>query len=79
MPYPLRIKDNSPATKGVAVLADVAFDCCRALNVTTAGAATVTWADGGTSAIYLTQGYNPIAVTLVASAGLGAATIVALY
>ena len=74
-----RLLDTSPARKGVAVVADTPFAPCRALNVTTAGVATVTWADGGTATIYLTQGYNPVAITNVASSGLGAATIVALY
>lgn len=67
------------AVRGSAVTADAAFELCRALNVTTAGAATVTWNDGSTSTVYLIQGYNPICVKLVASSGLAASGIVALY
>lgn len=68
-----------PAVGGVAVSAGTPFTACRALNVTTEGAATVTFADGTSATVLLTKGYNPISITNVASAGLTAAGIVALY
>jgi len=67
------------AVGAVVVTAGTPFSPCRCLNVTTAGAATVTFADGTTASIYLIQGYNPISVTNVSAAGLAAAGIVALY
>lgn len=75
------LESTAPIQKGVAVTpADATrFAACRCLNVTTAGAATLVWPDGTTSAWYLTAGYNPVTVVGVYSTGLTAATIVAGY
>lgn len=67
------------ATKGVAITADQDFPVCRAVNCDSAGSATVTWADGGTSTHYFSLGDNPIQITRVASAGKTAGNLEALY
>ena len=77
MTQPILNKDIYSATKGVAVVADTPFAVCRALNTDTAESVTVTWADGGTSALYLIAGMNPAMVTNVASGFSG--TIIAIY
>lgn len=72
---------NVPAVGIVAVTPGTPFQVCRALLVGTAGAATVTCADGSTVAtlIPLQAGYNPISVMNVSATGLTAANIWALY
>jgi hypothetical protein len=52
---------------------------CRALNVGTAGEASVVDMTGTTVTIYLTQGWNPCAVRRVRASGLEADDIVACY
>jgi hypothetical protein len=45
----------------------------------TGGAAACTFQDGSTATLVLIAGYNPISVTNIASGGLAAADLVALY
>lgn len=71
-------KSVSAATKGVAIVDDTNFPATRAVNCDEAGAATVTWSDGGTSSYYFIAGNNPISITRVASGG-AAGAMVALY
>lgn len=64
----------------IPIVADAAFRSCRGVLVGTAGAATVTDAGGNVrTLIPLQAGYNPISIQLVASAGLTAANMWALY
>ncbi len=71
-------RNIASASGGKAIVADVSFDGCRAVNCATAGSSTVTWIDGSSTTYYFTQGINPIQITLVASGG-AASGLVALY
>lgn len=71
---------QAPSAKAVKITADVSFACCRALWCGAAGAATITCASGDVATLFpLQAGLNPIGATLVASAGLVASDIWALY
>lgn len=71
---------SAPATKAVAIVADTPFDCCRAIWCGSAGAATITCADGTIATLFPLQvGLNPVGATLVASAGIVASNLWALY
>lgn len=63
----------------VAVTPGTPFTLCRALNVGLPGMATLTYENTTTGAVYLTQGWNPIACTNVSASGLDAALISACY
>lgn len=67
------------ATGAAAIVAGTPFTSCRAVLAGTGGAATCTFKDGSVVTVALIAGYNPIQITNVASAGLAAADLVALY
>lgn len=78
MTQPIINKSISAATKGIALSADTAFPPTRAVNCDSAGTATVTWSDGGTSSYYFRAGDNPVSITQFASGG-SAGNLVGLY
>lgn len=70
---------NSPGI-GRAITPGTPFKACIGVNCyTTAGVGTVTWLDGSTSSYYFQLGNNDLQITNVASGGLAAAGLTALY
>lgn len=67
------------ATGAQAITPGTAFPVCRAVLAGTGGAAACTFQDGSTATLVLVAGYNPISVTNIASGGLAASDLVALY
>lgn len=67
------------ATKVVAVTPDTPFTLCRALNVQTAGVATITFEDNTTCEVYLISGWNPVSCKNVSASELTAGGIGACY
>lgn len=72
-------KLNSPSV-GRDITPGTPFKACAGVNCyTTAGVGTVTWLDGSTSSFYFTLGNNACQITNVASGGLTASGLTALY
>lgn len=70
---------NSPSS-GKAITPGTPFRACAGVNCyTTAGVGTVTWLDGTTSSFYFQLGNNACQITNVASGGLTASGLTALY
>lgn len=78
MTQPVKTAINS-ATGAAAITPDTPFSVCRAVLAGTGGAATCTFQDTSVATLVLIAGYNPISITNIASSGLAADDLVALY